>query len=150
MFGEASIGSMFCSVVAVDTSSMIFSGTFLVERFLLVALGVGLCPFLDAEPRVVWFRAELVVGLVFLLAVLVEPLVLSLEAALLVGCREVRREDERVTGGVCLCTLACFTDLVSLGGLVLLVCLGARAAFVVKGFTDGGLADFGFCDVVGF
>ena len=141
---------MFGSVVAVDTSSMIGSGAFLVERFLLVALGVGLCPLLDAEPRVVWFRAELVAGLVLLLVALVEPLVLSLEAGLLVCCREVRRDDERVTGGVCLCALACFNDLVSLGGLVLLVCLGARAAFVVKGFADGGLTDFGFCDVVGF
>ena len=134
---------MFCSVVTVDTSSVIFSGAFLVERFLWVVLGVGLCLFLEAEP-LVWFQTEPAAGLVVLAAAFLELLVLSLEAGLLVGCCEVRRDDERVTGGVCLCTLACFTDLVSLGGLVLLVCLGGRAAFVVKGFADGGLADFGF------
>ena len=143
MFGEASICSMFGSVVAVDTSSVIGSGAFLVERFLLVALGVGLCPLLEAEP-LVWFQVELAAGLVVLAAAFLELLVLSLEASLLVGCREVRRDDERVMGGVCLCALACFTDLMSLGGLVLLVCLGARAAFEVKGFADGGLTDFGF------
>ena len=147
LFGEAFICSIFSSV---DTSSFLCSDAFLVDRFLRAALGVSFCPFLEAEPRVVWFRAELAAGLVLLVAALLEPLVLSLEASLLVGCRELRREDERVTGGVCLCALACFNDFMSLGGFVLLVCRGGRAAFEVKGFADGGLTDFGFCAIVGF
>lgn len=124
LFGEAFICSIFSSVssvVAVDTSSFFCSDAFLVDGFLRAALGVS---FLEAEPRVVCFRAELAAGLVVLAAALLELLVLSLEAGLLVGCRELRREDERVTGGVCLCTLACFNDLTSLGGFVVLVCRG--------------------------
>ena len=127
LFGEAFICSIFSSVssvVAVDTSSFFCSDAFLVDGFLRAAFGVSFCPFLEAEPRVVCFRAELAAGLVVLAAAFLEPLALSLEAGLLVGCRELRREDERVTGGVCLCALACFNDFTSLGGLVVLVCRG--------------------------
>ena len=150
LFGEAFICSIFSSVVAVDISSFLCSDAFLVDRFLRAVLGVSFCPFLEAEPRVVWFRAELGAGLVVLAAALLEPLLLSLEAGLLVGCRELRREDERVTGGVCLCALGCFNDFTSLDGFVSLVCRGGRAAFEVESFADGGLTDFGFCAIVDF